>query len=218
MSFPSGSRILPKKVPFFPKADLRRPISAWAALVWAYAVEAVRAASNVTPSDTYAATGYAASRLGSDVNVGGLINGSLQADDDAVEIDRLVWAWFDGDGARRDRLARAAERREPPPADVSLPAFACRPVLKTNGKPEMLYPISGKNEPYLCLVSYDGVPPWEAQRIRAEAREFHALVVGLLDVMPGLRLVKWKVEGRGLDSGGRIIDNRAHWLRIAPGR
>src|SRR5688572_1840830 len=119
------------------KADLRQPITAWKALVWAYADEHVRVATN---SDFCRAnTGYSSVDLEGAGGTGGAINGFLEAHDDALAIDDTVRAWYDFDGMHYHHFATGLERRKRPPRGCELQPLRLVPKLKPNGKPEMIY-------------------------------------------------------------------------------
>ena|SRR6185295_2850277 len=184
------------------KADLRQPITAWKALVWAYADECVRMATN---SDyRLASTGYSSVDLEGVGGTGGAINGFLEAHDDALAIDETVRAWFDFDGMYYQRLAIAAEKRRPPPKASELAPWHVVPVLRPNETIKCEYRTLGRHdEPWYCLIDYEGTEPDQLE----EAQKLYDLFLGLLGILPGLKLSKWRVEGEGLDSSGRIIDN-----------
>ena len=199
LSLPSPSHDLPKRIIHPPKdglrADLRRPITAWRALVWTYRDEHVRAATNASQRGRLAETGYAAPRYGGDAAPGGLINGVLEAHQDAHAIDHLVANWFDEWPLWRQGVAVYAEKPLLPPHPDDLPPFRILgPVLNADGKPKRQYKSYGhKGEGYLCPLLCEGLEAAEIQR----HREFHALFHELLRVMQGLVLVKWKIIGPG---------------------
>lgn len=182
------------------KADLRQPITAWKALVWAYADEHVRAATNSKGS--WVRPGPSSVDLGETGGSSG-IAGFLEAHDDAVAIDGMVKAWFDFDGMQYHRLAFALERRARPPRGCELQPLRLVPKLKVNGTPEMVYNGYGRHDmPLYCLLEIEG---YDDAAI-AKAQELYDLFVALLDIMPGLKLSKWRIVGQGLDTSGRIID------------
>lgn len=175
------------------KADLRQPITAWKALVWAYADECVRVATN---SDyRLASTGYSSVDLEGAGGTGGAINGFLEAHEDALAIDETVRAWFDFNGTYYHRLAVAAEKRKPLPRACDLRPLRVLPQYRPNGTVRMEYRSQGKHaEPHYCLVAYDG---HTAEQL-TEVQEHFDLFVALLDILPGLKLMKWRVAERGL--------------------
>lgn len=178
------------------KADLRRPITAWKALVWAYRDECVRAATNTSEAGRYAETGFAASRYSTgEAGGGGLINGLLEAHVDAHAIDQLVANWFDEWPLWRQGVAVYAEKAELPPHPDTLPRFRIvGPELNAKGNIRVIYKSYGrKDEGYLCPLVSEGFDEREIQR----HREFHALFIGLLDIMGGLKLKKWRITGPG---------------------
>src|SRR6185503_15471647 len=119
------------------KADLRQPITAWKALVWAYADECVRMATN---SDYRVVnTGYSSVDLEGVGGTGGAIGGFLEAHEDALAIDETVRAWFDFDGIYYHRMAIAAEKRKPLPQASELKPLRVVPVRRINGTIEEEY-------------------------------------------------------------------------------
>lgn len=182
------------------RADLRAEISAWRLLVWAYRDEALRAATNGSDF-AGAATGYAqvnAERVGPR----GSINGLLEAHEDAFAVDAKVSAWFEGvDRNWRDLLAAYCEKAKAPPSAAELSPMRLVPRLRPNGSLWLEYPVRGRNEPYLCLVDYEGHSEQELRRVQ----DFRDLVDALLDIMPGWTLTKWKVTSRGLTRGGESL-------------
>lgn len=184
------------------KADLRREITAWRLLVWAYADECVRAATNGREQGPGVAASSAAVAYTSETGLArGAINGLLNAHEDAWAIDDFVGRlWFAGHAHGRDFVASAAERRKPPVAADRLERLRAIPLLNARGAPHLLYTDSGKR-PYLCLLDWQGHS--EAEIAAHDA--LHRLFVALLDVLPGLVLSKWKVVGRGLTDCGESL-------------
>lgn len=182
------------------KADLRQTITAWKALVWAYADEHVLVATN--SEGRLANTGYTSVNFG-ESSGSGAINGFLEAHDDAVAIDSMVRAWFDFDRNQYFALGKVLERRLRPPKGSELPPLRMVPKLKINGMPEMVYKGTGRHDmPLWCWVVREGYDSDEV----AKAQELYDVFVALLDIMPGLKLSKWRIAGQGLDTSGRIID------------
>jgi hypothetical protein len=180
------------------KADLRRPITAWRALVWAYRDECVRAASNVE-ADRYARTDAASVPMTRERVSGGLINGFLAAHEDALLIDAKLIEWFDNDSRRLIRTIRAAERAKPPPGEIVVPLARPYPMYNRDGSiATELKKSNGKWQPYLCILDWQGEPAHVVAKRLAEYAEFHALFLAFLDAMTGFRLSLWRVEGRGL--------------------
>jgi hypothetical protein len=182
------------------RPDLRAPITAWAALVWAYHDELVHAASNVGAA-WYADTGYAQSQLGVERVSGGLINGVLEAHEDAVMIHAKMREWFSGHSEGLTRLIWVAERRIALAPEISLPRVRVMPRRDKNGEVIVmrLRPYRGARvETEYCEVEYEGLSLEVAAAREQAYREFYALFLAFLDAMPGFKLVKWKVEGRGL--------------------
>lgn len=183
------------------KADLRQPITAWKALVWAYANECVRVATN---SDyRLANTGYSSVDLEGVGGAGGAINGFLEAHEDALAIDETVRAWFDFNGSYYAHVAQTVEKRRRLPMASELQPLRAVPVRRVNGTIKEEYLGNGRHDaPAYCLVEYEGHTSDELQH----AQELYDLFVALLDIMPGLKLSKWRITERGLDNSGRIID------------
>lgn len=193
MTVTQSSHLVPMKKSQLPKADLRQPITAWKALVWAYADECVRVATN---SDfRLANTGYSSVDLEGAGGRGGAINGFLEAHEDALAIDETVRAWFDFDGMQYHRMAIAAEKRKPLLKASDLKPLRLVPEYRVNGTIKMEYRNQGKHaEPHYCWVIYEGHTAEELSK----AQQLYDLFVALLDVMPGLKLRKWRVCERGL--------------------
>lgn len=85
----------------------------------------------------------------------------------------------------RGILMRAAEAGEPPEWSPRIEPFVTGPWLRANGRCRMLV-IGGR--PAACLLKRTGVPPHEAEAIRARAREhYRVFALALLAVESGLR-------------------------------
>ncbi|MEN6306025.1 MAG: hypothetical protein ABFD96_25090 [Armatimonadia bacterium] len=179
------------------KPDLRRKTTAWAALVWAYADQSVRAATHCgTEPAFYCSNGLRLMRLGETGIGSGTINGMLEAHPDAWAIDNLVANWFDEWPEWRNGVAVYAEARKLPPRLHQLQRFQILgPQRTAKGNPIQLYRDFGaKDHPYLCpLEIEDGCTEADVER----HRQFLALFEALLDVMAGLKLERWKIVGRG---------------------
>jgi len=178
-----------------PKADLRRDITPWQALVWAYADECVGVATNVPDSHhLYVANGLCQTTYGERM-ARGTINGALDAHEDAFAIDAFVYKACGGrDGLKPyHRIRAAAERRTIVPPSLVVPELVCRPKLNAKGRPEMYYPLNRNDRPYLCLVTYDGFPPEEAAQLRRAHAAFYDLFCRVLACLQDVRLVKWRV-------------------------
>lgn len=186
------------------KADLRREITAWGALVWAYRHEFVRAAGD-SQALRYADTDYAQSPMETEKVGGGLINGALHVHEDALAIDALVWRWFDGSAQTRFCIARHAERETPPPRQLDLVLQRIVPKYRPNGALWMEYPPRGRQVPYLCVLDYVGEPADVIEKKQRRQAELHALFLAMLDWMAMLSLSKWKIVGRGLTAGGESL-------------
>lgn len=182
------------------RPDIRRPISAWAALVWAYHDELVQAASNVGAA-WYADTGLAQTRLGAERVAGGLINGVLEAHEDAVMIDAKLKAFLAGYGDGLALVIAAAERRLSVAPQIRVDRIRAVAKRDRNGEVivKRLRPYRGARvEAEYCEIEYLGVEFAKAEAREQRYREFYALFLAFLDAMPGFPLCMWKVEGRGL--------------------
>lgn len=195
--FPSSSRDLPVRNMPPVKADLRRETTAWRALVWAYADEHVRAATNFPRKDeqSYASNGLALMRLGETGIGGGAIHGLLEAHQDAFAIDALVAAWFEEWPEWRNGVAVYAERRRLPPRPEDLPRFAIvGPERNAKGNPREIWNANGRKDyPFLCPLEVAG---WHPAEIEKHA-QFIVLFDELLVVMKGLKLDKWVITSTG---------------------
>lgn len=188
------------------KADLRTPISAWHALVWAYADECVRAAGE---EYNHHATAKQTSSTGRLMNMGivqgrGAINGRLDCHEDAVTIDVKLRAWLDEVNRNfYPCLAKAVERRKRVPRAGELMPLHPVPVRRANGTIKEEYSRMGRHDqPSYCLVEWEG---YTLEELSA-AQQLYDLFIAFLDVLPGMKLSKWLISERGLDSSGRIID------------
>jgi hypothetical protein len=147
-----------------------------------------------------AASNYDGGRALSGIG-GGTINGRLESHEDALAVDAKVEGWFQGVApGGRDMVAAWSERGTPPPLPATLPLLHPIPVLKADGDIRMEYhPVNRRA--YLCLLDWVG---YSAAEIAAyELR--HRLFLALLDILPGLKLSKWKVSGRGLTDCGESL-------------
>jgi hypothetical protein len=178
-----------------PKADLRREITPWRALVWAYADECVGVATNA-PDDhhLYVSNGLTQTTYGERV-ARGSINGALDAHEDAFAIDAFLYRACGGKEGLKPyhKLRDAAERRKPVPASIVVPAIQCVPRLNRKGAPEMVYPLNRNDHPYLCLVTYEGYPADKAAAMRRAHAAFYDLFINVLACLQDVKLVKWKV-------------------------
>lgn len=183
------------------KADLRQPTTAWKALVWAYADQHVRMATN--NEGRLAENGYSQNAY-TDIGHGsGAINGWLDAHEDALLIDVKTREWFSVGRNFYGSFAMALERRRRPAEARELPPLRAVPVRRGDGSIKEEYIRMGRHDlPAYCLVEWEGFDAMEMDR----AQMLFDLFVALLDIMPGWKLSKWRIEGTGLDTSGRIID------------
>ncbi len=194
MMIPSHSHHLPNFKNTLPKADLRAETTAFQLLVWTYADERVRAAGEGGDYGPVAMESTLLGRLIDGVaGVGrGTINGLLEVHDDALAVDGLVWAWFDGNWSHRAYLASYLERRVAPPHPKTLKPLRRVPRLRANGRPYLLYDL---NRNVVGVV--EDVEGCDEKQL-AYAGLQHRLFCGLLGVLSGIKLKKWKVVARGL--------------------
>lgn len=194
--FPSASHHLPKKGFDLPKrsieVDLRRDLTAWKALVWAYADQLAYWGSGGGPQ-CFLGPGIAAICYGEEGQYE--VPPSTDVDDDAMAIDTLVRNWFDIDLKWRDGLARyAMARKPPPPVEALEPLHVLSPARDPDYVPRLIYPPSGqRHAAYICVIEFGGHSAAAIQR----HREFMALFHELLNVMRGLTLKKWRITAPG---------------------
>lgn len=184
------------------KADLRRDITAWAALVWAYADEIVLAASSIGPSN-FIKDGPAMSGLGRERIGGGAINGWYEPHADARLIHAKLGDWFSHDTLGCQLVTWHAERRRHIPPTIHLPRLKATPVYDRQGNvlvARRRSPVSNRILFEYCQVMFEGYAPALAERKEREWREFHEMFLAFLDVMAGFQLSKWRIKGRGLTS------------------
>lgn len=184
------------------KADLRRDITAWGALVWAYADEIVLAASNVGGSN-FASPGLAMSGLGRERISGGLINGWYEPHDDARVIHAKLSEWFNHDGYGLCQVMAHAERRQRLPREIRLPRVKVLPKFDRQGNvliERRRAHRTGRVMTEYCVLEYEGIDPREADRREQAWRDMYQVFVAFLDVMQGFELRKWRVTSRGLTS------------------
>jgi hypothetical protein len=189
ITLPLSSQVPPNYKKEAPKADLRREITPWRALVWAYRDEAVRAASNHEYATDYASTGYTMMQRAETGIGGGTINGVLEAHEDAIHIDAKLQAWCDRDARLYVAIATAGENMRPVPSSDQVPRLRVLPVYRANGQVKMEYRLTGEHRPYLCLVQYEGYSEAEVERVR----HVHSMFDSFLRIMPGFNLSKWKI-------------------------
>ena len=184
------------------RADLRRNITAWGALVWSYADEIVLAASSIGPS-RFIGEGPAMSGIGRERIGGGAINGWYEPHADARQIHAKLGDWFSHDGRGAQLVMWHAERRREVPSRIRLPRVKAVPVYDRNGDvliQRRRSPLSNRLMTEFCVLQFEGLDPAVADRKEREWREFHEMFLAFLDVMAGFQLSKWRITGRGLTS------------------
>jgi hypothetical protein len=184
------------------KPDLRRDITAWGALVWAYADEIVLAASSMGGSN-FPSPSLAMSGLGRERISGGLINGWYEPHQDAHTINAKLAEWFAHDGYALCQVMAHAERRKQLPREITLPRVKALPVYDRQGNVLIERRRAHRNGRVIteyCVLDYDGIDHREADRREQAWRDMHTMFLAFLDVMEGFELSKWKVKGRGLTS------------------
>lgn len=175
------------------RADLRRDISPWAALCWAYADECVGLATNAPDGHhLYVSNGLAQTGYGERM-ARGSINAALDAHEDAFAIDGFVWEACGRDPSPYNRIKLAAERKRIIPAVLEIEPLRCLPRLNERGRPQVEYPIGGRREAYLCVVTYAGYDQATAQAMARAHAAFHDLFIHVMAAMVDLVLVKWRV-------------------------
>lgn len=202
--------ILPRSshvLPIFPKdhrrdrtkADLRREITAWKALVWAYRDECVRVASNKHQGPALRSNGRRLALAGEDWAMGDEpLGGFLEAHEDAVTID----AWLFKTACGKDfnlyaAIAVAAENNRPVPPEVFIPPRRVAPVLRDNGRPEIRYTTSGRRIAEYCLIRLVGPTEEERASIERHQASLHGFFLAVLDALQDISLSKWVIVGRG---------------------
>lgn len=179
----------------------KKTITAWRALVWAYADENVRAANaHLVYRDDgrsrYA--GYASEKA--------TVSGYLAAHADAIAVDAMLKGGLDG--YQYTRIARAAEQRVPIPAKIELPPPRIIPVLNRRGRPDVLLnPASGK--PWYCPVKIIGFGDAQARDLQSAQLAMHRIFVWVLDEVARMPFERWVIRGRGIDSLGESLDRGA---------
>lgn len=179
------------------KADLRREITPWRALCWAYADECVGVATNV-PDDhhLFISNGLMQTTYGERM-ARGSINGALDAHEDAFTIDGFLYRACGGREGLKPyhRLREAAELRKPVPATIEVPAIQCVPRLDSKGRIDLVLPLreTHRDRAIACLVSYEGFPADKAEALHRAHAAFYDLFHNVLACMQDLKLVKWRV-------------------------
>jgi hypothetical protein len=179
----------------------------WGLLVWAYKRELVRHCEGRIGAD-YRGGGSGSSNTATICRMleeGALISGPLaKAGSVPVHADA---EWVHGLVKTLDRdeywmIVTTAECEAMPDWNPHIEPAWTRPVLRANGKPKHI--CDGRGRPIACRLETGGVDPWEANRIRQEARETYARWFRLLAVMRDKiveedALTRWRVGGIGAE-------------------
>lgn len=178
----------------------RRPITAWDALVWAYAHENVRAQGGVEPGMAKDYSTAHAMQRWSETGIKATVDGWWSCHPDAAMIDARVMRLV-VDRWQYTRIARAAERRTPIGPVPVLPETLPLPEIVNTGRgnaPKVVnHPVSRR--PWYCPVWWDGPSPEERARAERLQASLHRVFVGVLDALIGMRgLEKWSIKSRGL--------------------
>lgn len=190
-----------------PNVDLRLDKTAWAAVVWAYKTENVRAANQgETGPGGFRSSGQACFLAGQGGTGGGTINGSLTAHIDAITIDAFIRRNLKGEARRQ--VIMAAEAGELPAWWPVMEPLRLVPVMRElNGRrvPRVFYDRHGKRA-ISCPVKQEGLTPDEAahailrqQRIYQEFYEMLSALVYCYRIN-GLDLDRWRITCEGAAS------------------
>lgn len=177
--------------PSLPKADLRRDITAWGMLVWAYRDEKAHMATNADAAGLLGPR-MAMTRLEGG-KAGGLINARLDAHEDAVVLDAMAIEWFGWPG--RDRLVKFAEKGVAPPCAIVVERLRLGPAYDDRGRMVLIYPERGRHEAIACLVDYHGTEAAKAEAREREWVEWHGLLMAFHGALARRRFRKWRVMG-----------------------
>ena len=188
---------VPKTNNQLPKADLRRAISPWRALCWAYADECVGVATNVPDSHhLYCDNGLMQTTYGERL-ARGSINGALDAHEDAFAIDGFVYRACGGREGLKPyhRIRAAAEKRRIIPAEIEVPSIQCVPKLDDRGRVELILPLRERHldKAIGCMVTYEGYPAEKAEAMRRAHAALYDLFINAMACMVDLKLSKWRV-------------------------
>lgn len=207
MFLPTPSQLPPKRIDQPPKADHRREITAWKALVWAYADELVLAASAPGPA-SFVSEGPQMSGLGRERIGGGAINGWYEPHADARLIHAKLEAWFNHDRQGCQAIMWHAERRREIAPAISVPRLRAVAVLDRQGEvliERIRSDRKARVSAQYCLVEFEGTDPAVAASKERAWKDLYRLFVAFLDVMPGFPLTKWRIAERGLTNVGESL-------------
>lgn len=193
-------------------ADGRTAVTMWGLLVWAYKRELVRfggarEAGGGEGPDGVLSMGRNTRTICRMLAEGALIAGTAAS---AARLPVPIHAdaeWVHGLVRTLDRdeywlIVTTAEREAPPNWAPEIEAAWTRPVLRANGRPKHIVDAGGRV--IACRLETGGVDPWEANRIREEARETYARWFRLLAAMRDKiieedALTRWRVTGIGAE-------------------
>ena len=185
----------PKRQDQLPKADLRREITPWRALVWAYRDECVGIANNAPQGHhLYCDNGLAQSSYGERM-ARGSINARLDAHEDAFAIDSFLWDAVGRDEKPYHAIRAAAEWAKPIAPEIVVPAITCVPLLDGKGRPTLVLPLreTHRERALWCVITYEGYPADKAAALRRAHAALFDLFVKAMACMVDMPLSKWRV-------------------------
>lgn len=197
-------------------AARKREITAWDALVWAYASENVRASGGIEPARRDYSTALAMQRWG-ETGVKASLDGWWSCHADAVMIDvrvgRLVSGW------QYTRIARAAEKRVPvspiPQLEDTLPHPEMHNTGRGNAPKVVRHPVSRRE--WFCPVVWEGPTPEERARAERLQASLHGVFLAVLDALIGIDgLEKWSIKSRGLTNCDESLTSESRIHAVCP--
>jgi hypothetical protein len=197
-------------------AARKREITAWDALVWAYANENVRAAGGIEPARRDYSTALAMQRWG-ETGVKASLDGWWSCHIDAVVIDARVKRLTDG--RQYTLIARAAEARVPispiPQLEETLP----HPELVNTGRgkgPKVINHPTGRR-PWYCPLVWEGPTPEERARAERLQASLHGVFLAVLDALIGIDgLERWSIKSRGLTNCDESLTSESRIHAVCP--
>ncbi len=183
------------------KADLRRDITAWKALVWAYRSECVRAVGEEELAEVGAITRSSILMHSSSGRHRGTINGRLDCHIDAIAIHSHLLMLLDAETALQ--VMKAAEAGEPPAWHLTLPRKRLVPGLNRKTPYGVIHHlIDGRTRrASYCPLREVGLD--EEERVRLQQAQmtvwldFVHLLRRMCNVLTSLE--KWRMVGLGVE-------------------